>query len=52
MKRFFAVVTNPKANRQFEVGAWSEEELKESLDEIRRSGYEDLDECIVDFYTA
>lgn len=52
MKKYFAAVTDLKTGRQFEVGAWSEEELQNDLREIHRTGYANLDECIVDIYTV
>ena len=48
---WFAAVTNLKTGRQFEVGGWTEDELRESLTEIQETGYENLDDCVVDIYT-
>ena len=50
MKHYYATITNRVTGRQFEIGAWSEKELRRDLEDIHRSGSENLDDCCVYIY--
>lgn len=48
MSKYYATITNVKTGNQFTIGEYSEKELQKTLNEIQKTGFENLDNCSVD----
>lgn len=51
MKKWYATVTREDGT-QFDIGGYSEKEIRKDLNKIQKSGFADLEKCSVDIHTV
>jgi len=51
MKKWYATITRADGS-QFDIGGYSEKEIRSDLKQIQRSGFADLETASVEIYTV